>query len=104
MKAFGGATGFRYSPAAEIPAFTISDVSKNKPAPSTTANDRNRSFTTLNMLRTVLEVLSSATPQMVFRASFNSLTAAVAPINRGTSPRRIVAMLLLGRCAPSIMA
>src|SRR5580692_1363906 len=64
-RAVGNASGLKNGPAAEIPAFTDKDVSKNKPAPSTTANERNRAFTTLNTLRAVLQVVSLGTLQMV---------------------------------------
>ncbi len=81
----------------EIQAFTISDATRNKPEASTRAKERSRSFTTLKMLRTALEIVSSGTLQMVFTASLSSLTTAVAAKKTVTSARTEVAMPLKGR-------
>jgi hypothetical protein len=104
MIALGGsATELKYLPAAEIQVFTINDVSRNNPAPRTSAKDMSRSFTRLKRLRAWLEAVSSGTLQMVFSASLNSWTTAVAPKNNVTSPSKVATMPLEDRCTPSIM-
>src|ERR1043166_7749096 len=104
MRARGGiATELKYLPAAEIQVFTIKDMSRNNPAQSTSPKERSRSFARLKMLRERLEAMSSGTLQMVFSASLNSVTTAVAPKNNVTSPSKVATMPLEDRWAPSIM-